>query len=61
MHTLVLCGVFKNESHILEEWITHYLSRGLDHIYLINDNSSDNYKNIIEKFKDKVTLYDNNI
>ena len=61
MYDIILCGVFKNESHILEEWINHYLSRGVDHIYLINDNSSDNYQDTIEKYKDKVTLYHNDI
>lgn len=60
-HTLIVCAVFKNESHILEEWIQHYLLRGVDHFYLINDNSTDNYNITIDKYKDKVTLYHNDI
>jgi len=35
-------AVFKNESHIMIEWIEHYLSHGVDTIYLINDESTDN-------------------
>lgn len=61
MHKLVVCAVFKNESHILSEWIQHYLIRGIDHIYLINDNSTDNFLPIIEAFAGKVTLFHNDI
>ena len=61
MHQLILCAVFKNESHILSEWIQHYLQRGIDHIYLINDNSTDNYLHILEPYQDKITLYHNDI
>lgn len=54
---------FKNESHILEEWISHYKNRGIDHIYMINDFSTDNYIDIIQKYIDIgfVTLIDSDI
>lgn len=61
MYGLCVCAVFKNEAHILNEWILHYLDRGIDHIYLVNDFSSDNFQDIIQKFGDKVTLYNNDI
>ena len=61
MHQLVLCAVFKNESHILSEWIQHYLQRGVDHIYLINDHSTDDYLRILEPYHDKITLFHNDI
>ena len=54
-------AVFKQEAHALEEWINHYLNHGVEHIYLINDFSTDNYKQIIEKYKNNVTLYDSDI
>tara|TARA_Y100000816_G_C26070632_1_gene563102 strand:+ start:108 stop:1607 length:1500 start_codon:yes stop_codon:yes gene_type:complete len=58
---LVLCAIFKNESHILEEWIQHYLIRGIEHIYLINDFSNDNYMEILNPYieNNKVTLFNN--
>ena len=43
-------AVFKNEAHALDEWIQHYLMRGVDHIYLINDFSTDAFKPIIDKW-----------
>ena len=61
MYNFVVCGVFKNESHILSEWIQHYLRRGVDHIYLVNDNSTDNFQPIINAFSGKVTLFHNDI
>jgi hypothetical protein len=61
MHNFIICSVFKNESHILDEWISHYIYHGVDHIYLVNDFSSDNYQEIIEKYADKVTLFQNDI
>lgn len=56
-----ICGVFKNEAHILDEWLQHYFTRGVDHIYLVNDNSTDSYLETLEKYKDKLTLYHNDI
>jgi len=61
MYNLILCAVFKNESHILSEWIQHYLDRGVEHIYLINDYSSDNFLSIINQYSSKVTLFHNDI
>lgn len=61
---LILGAIFKNEAHILSEWIQHYLQRGVDHIYLINDHSTDAYEPIIQHFKDttgRITLLDNDI
>ena len=59
MYYFTIGAIFKNESHILKEWIDHYFFHGVDHIYLINDNSNDNYLTILEQYiKDnKVTLY----
>lgn len=51
-------GVFKNESSLLTEWIEHYLCRGIDHIYLLNDNSTDDFYDSIRQYIDSgvVTL-----
>ena len=32
---LSVLGVFKNEGHIMKEWIDHYILHGVDHIYII--------------------------
>jgi hypothetical protein len=55
-------AIFKNESHSIKEWIRHYLHHGAEHFYLINDNSSDNFMEIIQEYVDKniVTLFNVN-
>lgn len=58
---LSVLGVFKNESHILEEWIQHYLQQGFCHIFLVNDHSTDTFLPIIDKYAAKVTLYNNEV
>ena len=57
----VICAVFKNESHILEEWLLHYIYRGVEHFYLVNDNSNDEYQKIIDKYSNFITLFNNDI
>lgn len=61
MYTLSAGAVFKNESHILDEWIQHYLFHGFEHLYLINDNSTDNFLPIIDKYKEHVTLFNSDV
>lgn len=53
--------MFKNEEMILEEWIEHHIYHGIDHFYLINDESDDNSLSILQTYIDKgyVTLFNN--
>jgi glycosyltransferase involved in cell wall biosynthesis len=61
VYTFVIAAVFKNEGHILKEWIEHYLRWGAEHFYLVNDFSTDNYLEILDLYQDKVTLFHNDI
>lgn len=61
MYNFVVCSVFKNESHILDEWIQHYKMRGVDHIFLVNDFSTDDFLPIIKRYEGYITLFNNNI
>jgi hypothetical protein len=56
-YNLSVGAIFKNESLILKEWLEHYLKRGIEHFYLINDNSDDNYLDILNQFRDYITLF----
>jgi hypothetical protein len=47
---ICIVSVFKNESHILEEWIQHYLMQGIDHIFLTDNGSTDDYMDILKKY-----------
>lgn len=54
---LSVFAIFKNEAHIFKEWIEHYLNEGVDHFYLIDNGSTDNYKDVIKPYSDKITLF----
>jgi hypothetical protein len=53
-----ICAIFKDESLSLKEWVEYHRIIGVDHFYLYNNQSSDNYKEILQPFIDKgiVTL-----
>ena len=59
MYNLSVGAIFKNEEQGIKEWIEHYLNHGVEHFYLINDNSNDNYLEKIQYYIDLniVTLY----
>lgn len=63
MYYFTVGAIFKNESHILKEWVLHYINHGADYIVLIDDNSTDNYIDEIQEFIDngKLKLYKNTI
>ena len=56
-HILSIGAIFKNEAPYLKEWLNHYINRSVDHFYLINDNSDDNYSEILDQYKEKITLF----
>ncbi len=37
-------AIFRNEAHVLTEWIAHYLQFGVQHFYLINNRSDDGFE-----------------
>lgn len=59
MYFLAILAMFKNESMIIGEWIEHYIWQGVNHIYLIDNDSNDDYLSIIQPYIDKgyITLY----
>lgn len=42
-HQLAVLALFKNEAHVLAEWVEHYAAEGATAIHLVNNNSTDNY------------------
>jgi hypothetical protein len=50
--SLLLIAMFKNEAMIMEEWIEHYINEGVDCFLLIDNGSTDNYEQILQKYID---------
>jgi hypothetical protein len=46
---------------VIKEWIEHYIKHGIEHFYLINDNSNDNFMEILQPYINLniVTLFQN--
>ena len=40
--------MFKQEEEVLCEWVHHHLDQGVDHFYLIDNNSTDGYRRTLE-------------
>ena len=47
---LEVLAIFKNEAHILNEWVYHYLSQGADRVNLIDNGSEDNFLEILQPY-----------
>lgn len=45
-----ICAIFKNEGMYLKEWIEYHRLIGVQHFYLYNNNSSDNYLEVLSSY-----------
>ncbi len=45
-----ICAIFKNEANYLKEWIEYHKIVGVDHFYLYNNNSDDDYEDILTPY-----------
>lgn len=55
MNYLSLCAIIKNEGPYLVEWVNHYLKQGFEHLYLYDNDSDDNPREILKEFSDFIT------
>ena len=60
-YKLSLCVCIKNESTYIIEFIKHYVNQGVEHFYIINNNSNDNLEEVIEKtiYNSSITIINN--
>ena len=53
-HNLAVCTIFRNEAPYLKEWIDyHHKALGASHFYLYNNDSTDNYQEVLKPYIDK--------
>ena len=50
IYNLSLLTICKNESMVIDEFIQHYLWQGVDHIYIIDNDSTDNTRELVKKY-----------
>lgn len=53
-----ICAIFKNEACYLTEWLEYHRTIGVEHFWLYNNFSGDDYKSVLEPYiqNDIVTL-----
>jgi hypothetical protein len=52
-HRLAICAMFQNEAPWLKEWISyHHKVLGVDHFYLYNNDSTDDFMKVLQPFVD---------
>lgn len=52
-YNVSICAIFKNEAVYLKEWIEFHRIIGVEHFYLYNNNSEDNYMDILKPYVDE--------
>jgi hypothetical protein len=46
-YELAIGAIFKDEARYLDEWLTFHHGVGVEHFYLYNNNSSDDFRNVL--------------
>ena len=59
-YDLAVVAIFKDEARYLREWLNYHLLAGVEHFYLYNNDSSDDYAEVLKPYVDAniVTLTD---
>ena len=59
-YTVSICAIFRDEGQYLQEWLEYHLLVGVEHFYLYNNFSEDNYQEVLAPYieQDIVTLID---
>lgn len=62
-YNVSICAIFLNEAPYLREWIEFHKMVGVEHFYLYNNMSTDNFKHVLNSYEedDLITLIDWNI
>jgi len=49
-YDLSICTIFQNEAPYLKEWIDYHLCVGVEHFWLYNNDSSDDYLSVLKPY-----------
>ena len=60
LYDLAVVAIFKDEGRYLKEWLDYHLLAGVEHFYLYNNDSADDYQEVLAPYIEKnlVTLTD---
>ncbi|MCQ2192700.1 MAG: glycosyltransferase family 92 protein [Paludibacteraceae bacterium] len=49
-YNFTICAIFKDEANYIKEWILYHQMIGVEHFYLYNNFSSDQYESVLKPF-----------
>jgi len=49
-YNLSICAIFKNEAPYFKEWIEFHKLQGVEHFFLYNNNSDDDYLTVLQPY-----------
>lgn len=52
-YKLSICAIFQDEAPYMKEWIDYHRYMGVEHFWLYNNNSKDNYKEVLQPYIDQ--------
>jgi hypothetical protein len=52
-YNLAICAIFRNEAPYLKEWIEFHRLMGVEHFYLYNNRSVDNFRTVLAPYIEK--------
>lgn len=55
-HYLTICAIFRDDASYLKEWIDFHVEQGVEHFYLYNNSSQDNYQDVLKPFIENGTV-----
>ena len=60
LYEVSICSIFKDEAPFIKEWIEFHKIQGVEHFYLYNNFSSDNFEEVLKPYiaSNEVTLID---
>ena len=59
-YNTAIVSMLKNESMILDEWIIHHIKLGIEHMYIINNDSTDSSEQVLRKYGSYITYVNDN-
>ena len=55
-YQLSICAIFQNEARFLKEWIDFHKKQGIEHFWLYNNLSQDDYLSVLQTYVDNGTV-----
>lgn len=56
MYDLSLVSIMKNAGPYIKEWLDYYILAGVDHFYIYDNGSTDNFKEVLQPYIDDGTV-----